>query len=147
LEYCPYCQRLVEPTKSNTDILAGAALGGWFGGVVGTGHYLLKGPRCPICNNTITRESPPAYVPQPTQAYPYPIYLQYSRPTYLEYPRPAAYYPAMVPQGTHPQVTQPVRLPPSRQCPYCRQPVAYAPNLRQWYCSYCHRTLYPYPYF
>lgn len=149
MEYCPYCQRWVEPTKGSTDILAGAALGGWLGGVVGTGHYLLKGSRCPICNNVITGRGAPGYVPRQAQAYPQPMYPQYPQPTYQQYPQPtsrypqpAPQYPATVPQGPYPQVTRAIPAPPSPRCPYCKQPLAYAPNIQQWYCQYCQRPIY-----
>jgi len=140
LEYCPYCQRWVEPTKGSTDILAGAALGGWLGGVIGTGHYLLKGSRCPICNNIITGRGTLGHVPPQAQTYPQqgPMYPQ---PTYQQYPQPAPQYPGPPPQNTYPQVTQSIPAPAPR-CPYCRQPLAFVSRLQQWYCHYCQRPVY-----
>jgi hypothetical protein len=141
MEYCPYCQRWVEPTKGNTDILAGAALGGWFGGVVGTGHYLLKGSRCPICNNLIRSRGPAHMFPQQAR-----VYSQYPQPVYQQYPQPLLPYVAtsqfpVMPQIQYPRVTRAIPVPPSPCCSYCGQTLAYEPNLRQWYCQYCQRPV------
>ncbi|MCX6660482.1 MAG: zinc-ribbon domain-containing protein [Candidatus Bathyarchaeota archaeon] len=58
MEYCPYCQRWVEPTKDHTDLIAGQMFGR-LGKIVGGAHYLLKVSRCPICNNKIEKKGKP----------------------------------------------------------------------------------------
>ncbi len=53
MEYCPYCQRWVEPKKGTSDLVLGGAVDGLRGLAVGAAHYFYKGSRCPICNNII----------------------------------------------------------------------------------------------
>jgi hypothetical protein len=143
LEYCPHCQRWVEPTKGNTDILAGAALGGWLGGVAGAGHYLLKGSRCPICNNVIVSHGAQSRFAPQTQAYPQQAYQQYYQPTYPWYYQQMPQYSNPAPRSAYPRVTSAVPVPPSAHCGYCRQPLVYVPHLQRWYCEYCRKPVYP----
>lgn len=72
MEFCPYCQRWVEPHKGDTDILIGVGLGGPVGALIGIGNYLLKGWRCPICNRVIAGVGATAYIPPEAQVYPQP---------------------------------------------------------------------------
>ena len=122
MEFCPYCQRWVEPRKDHTDILAGYAFGGFLGALIGAGHYLLKGQRCPICNNIIKGWGARPYVPPQAQFNPQSAYSP---------------YPYMVPRGSYPQTQIGFPTPPSRLCPRCGQPMAWSPSLQQWYCYYC----------
>ncbi len=143
LEYCHHCQRWVEPTKGNTDILAGAALGGWLGGVVGTGHYLLKGSRCPICNNMIAGPIAQGRFTAQTQVYPQQAYQQYYQPAYPQYYQQMLPYSNPAARNAYPRVTQAVPIPPSAHCGYCRQPLVFVPHLQRWYCEYCQKPVYP----
>jgi len=142
LAYCTYCQRWVEPTKGNSDMFAGHA--GSLGGVVGTG---LKGPRCPICNNALTAQGIPRYLPQQSQPYPQLVYPQHPQLVYKysqsqhAYLPPAPRYPATPAPTTHPQVARAIPLPDSPYCPHCRRPITYAPNLQQRYCYFCQRPI------
>lgn len=76
LEYCPFCQKWVEPVKGHTDLVAGAAgslMVGWRSLAAGVGHYLLKGSRCPICNNVIKGHGS-RFPVNPTQTASPPLY-------------------------------------------------------------------------
>jgi class 3 adenylate cyclase len=61
----------------------------------------------------------------------YPLF-----PTYAQ----SAPMPATILQSELPrEVSPPLR--PSPRCPYCKRPLAYAPNHERWYCIYCQRYL------
>ena len=74
------------------------------------------------------------------QAYRQPTYLQYRQPR-SQYAEPAPQHVAREPQETTQEVTRAIPAPSSSYCPYCRQPLAYAPNLQRWYCRYCQRPI------
>lgn len=112
MEFCPYCQRWVEPTKSNTDILVGLAFGGWLGALIGVTHYLLKGSRCPICNNVIKGSGALKHIPyQP---------IHFVKPAINKSVQPFPY-----------------PLTTLKLCPRCKQPLVWLPSFKHWYCPYC----------
>lgn len=119
MEWCPYCQRWVEPVKGNWDLALGTLVGGLPGLIAGGAYHVIKGARCPICNNLIkgTRTRPP--IPPPVMPRMAPVY-----------PRDYAQAPSAASMPfPHPG--------PSQSCPYCQSSLVWEPHIGQWYCPYC----------
>ena len=119
MEFCPYCQRWVEPKKGHADWIGGTLVGGPIGLAVGGVHHLAKNPRCPICNGQIMKNQQPP--PQPN---------------YQQHPPPPQYHattPSQHMAGPTPSV-------PTHNCPTCGQTLTWSPQLQRWQCNYCRKT-------
>lgn len=126
MEYCPYCQRWVEPKKDYNDLIAGGVIFGAAGALVGGAHHLLKGSRCPICNNIIQGRGAATVPPQAL-----------SQPPHQQYPPPPLPYQMANAQRSYPPAPQPLTPGTSHNCPRCGQPLVWTPQLQRWYCYYC----------
>ncbi len=73
-----------------------------------------------------------------------PTYQPPTQQTYAAPPRPTPIQAAVqrVLQSNYSEQA-PATPTQSYGCPHCRQPLAYAPNIRQWYCRSCQRDCLP----
>jgi hypothetical protein len=122
LDWCPYCQRWVEPVKGNWDLALGTLVGGLPGLIAGGAYHVFKGSRCPICNNVIkgsgTRQpNPPNMIPRMIPAVASPS------------GSPQTFYAPPPGRFSH--------LAPHQWCPYCHSDLVWEPHIGQWYCLYC----------
>ena len=112
MDFCPYCQRWVEPVKGTNDLLGGLFFG-LPGVIVGGAHYALKGSRCPICNSVIKRAG--------------------ARPIVTPYPpigqQPQYHYPTQQPPLTPPGLSGPVYW-TTTEMPLLR--VGFGLDIRHW---------------
>ena len=71
-----------------------------------------------------------------------PMYQPTTQQTYAAPARPPPIQAAVqrVFQSNYPEQA-PATPTQSYFCPYCKQPLAYAPNLQRWYCRYCQRPI------
>jgi hypothetical protein len=134
LEFCPYCQRWVEAKKDAWDVTTGTLALGLPGLIAGGLHYLVKGERCPICNNVIRGWGSRSYIPQQAQVSPQPPYQPVAQPPQQYQHPPQRYeYPQ---QYTAPSPAPPRPAPPP-SCPRCGRQLGWMPLHRYWACIYC----------
>lgn len=129
MEYCPYCQRWVEPKKGTSDVVVGGLVGGLRGALVGAAHYFYKGARCPICNNVIKGRGARNYIPPMTQVPPIPQQPMLASPIPSELASPVGRSPSSPEPGlleprraALPPMGHKLTLPERRRCVRCGTP-------------------------